>query len=123
MLGFLIGTIPTGWLFLPIAAAHLNEQTSFITSSEDKSFSEVQAETTVDFSPHSTVVTFIYGGLNCHLAHHLFPNVASCHYAELYKALKLAAPHLAEQQRAVSFFELFCSHFRLLKQLGIGNPN
>lgn len=114
LIGLAIATIPTGWLFLPIAATHLNEHTQFYKTPSNSGFFETQLETTVDFSPKSSFITMVYGGLNCHLAHHLFPSVAACHYAAIYRRLDETFPDLAGKRRSLSIFDLLFSHFRFL---------
>jgi linoleoyl-CoA desaturase len=116
----LVATMPSAWLFLPIAAAHLNEHTQFYAQQDGKSFSALQGETTIDFANRSRFMTHLYGGLNCHLAHHLWPNVASCHYGAMYDYLEsLGAPEPL-RPISVSFGELFASHFRFLRRMGNG---
>ena len=114
---FALATIPSAWLFLPIAAAHLNEWTTFYERS-DLAFADLQAETTVDFANDSVFVTMLYGGLNCHLAHHLWPKVSSCHYQAMYELLEEIDVAGVLAPTNVSFLDLFRSHFRLLKTLG-----
>jgi linoleoyl-CoA desaturase len=119
--GLCIATIPTAWIFLPIAAAHLNEETHFFASDSNLEFSALQGETTVDFCAHSRLMTMVYGGLNCHLAHHLWPRVAGCHYQLLYRIAddemngSFCAPNL-------TLVGLLTSHFKLLRRLGLDTP-
>ena len=114
----LCASIPISWFFLPIGAAHLNEHTHFFTSSENADFFTQQRETTVDFSRNSTFVTWLYGGLNCHLAHHLWPRIPANHYKALSEALKFRLNTGNDLVPNLSFFELYRSHFRLLRRLG-----
>ncbi len=113
-----LATVPTAWIFLPIAAAHLNEETHFFAQDTNMEFSTLQGETTVDFCAQSRIMTMIYGGLNCHLAHHLWPRVAGCHYPLLYT---IARDELKGSFRApnLTLFQLLKSHFKLLQKLGL----
>jgi len=120
---FALSSIPVGWIFLPIAAAHLNEYTEFFEQGAETSFFRTQRETTIDFCADSGFMTALYGGLNCHLAHHLWPKVAGCHYSDMYSLLDDAGEALPLN---LSIYELMKSHFRFLKAMGSecspGNP-
>ena len=115
---FALATIPAAWIFLPIAAAHLNEHTSFYNAGEDEEFALLQAETTVDFAGESRFMTMLYGGLNCHLAHHLWPKVSSCHYQKLYSLLRSSNAPAELLPKNISLGRLLHSHFRFLREMG-----
>ena len=78
----------------------------------------LQGETTIDFAPYNWFVTQMYGGLNCHLAHHLWPNIASCHYAAMYRHLVSYSPPEFLIPKDVSILQLLASHFRFLRRMG-----
>ncbi len=42
-----------------------------------------QVETTVNFCPRNPVITWVLGGLNFQIEHHLFPRVRHTHYAQI----------------------------------------
>ncbi|NQU32886.1 MAG: fatty acid desaturase, partial [Bacteroidetes bacterium] len=46
-----------------------------------------QIKSSNDFHPFSHVANFIFGGVNNHIAHHLFPNISHYHYPELNRIL------------------------------------
>ncbi len=49
----------------------------------DKEWTAHQIESTVDFAPHSWLVTWYVGGLNYQIEHHLFPRICHLHYPAL----------------------------------------
>lgn len=114
-------TVPTAWFFLPIGAAHLNEHTRFFARDEEQEHFELQKQTTVDYCRNSQFMTMLYGGLNFHLAHHLWPKVASCHYSEMYRLLLLRSNNGGDVV-SMTLAELFRSHFSFLKRMGINTP-
>jgi linoleoyl-CoA desaturase len=111
-------SIPVSWFFLPIGAAHLNQHTYFFNAAEKADFFTQQSETTVDFATRSVLITWLYGGLNHHLAHHLWPRIPASHYTGLMKSLQTELGTSKELVPTLSLVELYCSHFSLLKQLG-----
>ena len=78
-----------------------------------------QLKTTSNFSPQNPLVTFIVGGLNYQIEHHLFPRICHVHYPELAPivrayALQCGLPYYEHP----SFFAAMASHTRVLHQLG-----
>lgn len=119
---FLIASVPVAWLLFPIGMAHMNDHASFFAEEHEVGFAELQIETTVDYCPDSRFMTLLYGGLNSHLAHHLFPKVASCHHRALYEGLRAEAPGVIARKINLSLPELYRSHFRYLKALSRPEP-
>jgi linoleoyl-CoA desaturase len=70
-----------------------------------------------DFHPFSTVANFIFGGFNCHVAHHLFPSVPHPYYPDISRIIyrNLAGKNIAIHQ--TSYLGGIASHIRLLKQV------
>ena len=89
---FLCGSLaPLGFLFFPIAASHLFVGASFPEGKEGagaERFFRHQLATSLDWSTSNPLFTFLYGGLNCHVAHHLFPGTSHLKYLELTKMIK-----------------------------------
>jgi linoleoyl-CoA desaturase len=118
MITMATASIPVSWFFLPIGAAHLNQYTYFFSTPEKADFFTQQSATTVDFETNSVLVTWLYGGLNYHLAHHLWPRIPASHYQALMTLLKSELRTSIELVPTLSLRELYCSHFSLLKKLG-----
>jgi linoleoyl-CoA desaturase len=58
--------------------AHVVEQTGFTTPATEKTpWAEHQVATTANFAPGAPLITWLVGGLNHQIEHHLFPSV--CH--------------------------------------------
>ncbi len=80
-----------------------------------------QIKSSNDFYPFSNVANFIFGGVNCHIAHHLFPHINHYHYPRLNKILyeKLLENNIVPSQ--TSYAGGIISHLKLLKERG--QPN
>lgn len=80
-----------------------------------------QLKTTSDFAPSSKLLSWLTGGLNCQVEHHLLPNICHVHYVALAPivretALKYNLPYHAEK----SFIAALKNHIAMLKLLGRG---
>lgn len=78
-----------------------------------------QLATTSNFAPNSTILSWLIGGLNHQVEHHLFPNICHIHYKKISNIVKTTAeefeiPYLSNK----SFFSALSSHTHLLKELG-----
>jgi linoleoyl-CoA desaturase len=78
-----------------------------------------QLLTTSDFSPKSKVLSWMIGGLNYQVEHHLFPNISHVHYRKLSQLVKETAfeynlPYHSQE----TFFKAVAGHARMLKMLG-----
>lgn len=78
-----------------------------------------QLNTTANFSTESKVITWLVGGLNFQVEHHLFPGVCHVHYPKINKIVKETT-----REYGVSYFEhgkfskALVGHIRYLKALG-----
>jgi linoleoyl-CoA desaturase len=81
-------------------------------------WSEHQIEATVDFSAGNYFVNWITGGLNTHVAHHLFPGINHIHYYQLTKIIRKTAEELNVPYRNYSWYRVFVEHLVFLKTLG-----
>ncbi len=72
--------------------AHCVEEADFATaeelSTERRLWAVHEVETTVDFCPRNPVLSWIVGGLNYQIEHHLFPRVPHTHYANIAKIVQ-----------------------------------
>ena len=85
----------------------------------DNSWSEHELEATIDFAPKSHVVNWITGGLNTHVAHHLFPSICHVHYYNLTKIIEDYCIENDYRYRKESLWGGLKSHFRYLRRLSI----
>ena len=78
-----------------------------------------RAETTVDFARRSRVVTWLLGGLNFQIEHHLFPKISHVNYPAISA---LAEPACREfgipYMEHLSFRARIALHFRWLRRMG-----
>jgi len=86
----------------------------------DNSWSEHELEATIDFAPKSKIVNWITGGLNTHVAHHLFPSICHVHYYDLTRIIENYCIENNYQYKKESLWDGLKSHFRFLKKLA--NP-
>jgi linoleoyl-CoA desaturase len=81
------------------------------------SWSEHELEATIDFAPGSKVVNWVTGGLNTHVAHHLFPGVCHIHYFAMTKIIEAYCQKNNYPYKKESLLSGLHSHFRYLIKL------
>ena len=79
-----------------------------------------QVKSSNDFYPFSKMANFLFGGVNNHVAHHLFPHISHEHYPEVNVILfrKLKENNIIPNQ--TTYFGGIYSHLKLLRRMG--NP-
>ncbi len=105
--------------------AHVVEETTFefapgdeITRIENE-WAIHQVKTTSNFSPNSVVISWLVGGLNYQIEHHLFPRVSHVHYPALSKIVKEKCEAFDLPYNCIpSLRKAVISHFRLIRLLG-----
>ncbi|MBI3260566.1 MAG: acyl-CoA desaturase [Ignavibacteriae bacterium] len=103
--------------------AHIVENVAFPLPNEegkiDNSFAKHQLATTSNFAIHSKLLSFLFGGLNFQIEHHLFPHVCHIHLRHLSPIVQATAKEFGlPYYQNSSFFTAIRSHFRTLKRLG-----
>lgn len=124
LLGFLAMHIAEGLVLgLVFQLAHVVEGTAFPLPDESGTMDDVwaihQLRTTANFAPRSRLASFICGGLNRQIEHHLFPKVCHIHYPALTAIVRSTAdefglPYLENP----SFGAALVSHYRILQVMG-----
>jgi linoleoyl-CoA desaturase len=118
---FLIMHLAAGLLLSIIAVmGHFVEGPSFPDAPGgliENSWSEHELDTTIDFAPKSKIVNWITGGLNTHVAHHLFPNVCHVHYYELTRIIENYCSKYRYDYKKESLGGGILSHIRYLKKM------
>lgn len=125
LVGFLILHATMGLtLTIVFQLAHIVEKTAFEQVGEepvviDNDWAVHQVLTTADFAPKSKVVSWLVGGLNFQIEHHLFPRISHVHYPALStiverECTKYNLPYHSYPTLA----EAVVSHVRVMKQLG-----
>jgi linoleoyl-CoA desaturase len=104
--------------------AHVVEKTSFETATDDvnhidSEWAVHELKTTANFATTSPVVSWLVGGLNFKIEHHLFPRVSHIHYPAISKLVRqecekfgLPYHHYSTMLAAVQ------SHIRTMRLLG-----
>lgn len=78
-----------------------------------------QLSTTSDYSPGSRFFSWLIGGLNYQVEHHLFPNVSHVHYRSISTIVQETAQKYGLQYHVKpTFFSALINHIRMLKILG-----
>jgi linoleoyl-CoA desaturase len=80
-----------------------------------------QVETTVDFARGSRTLTWLLGGLNFQVEHHLFPRVCHVHYPALAVIVEATCREYGVRYSAhPTLWAGLASHYRWLRQMGAG---
>lgn len=124
VLGFTIGHILSGLSLGAIfQTTHLSDRTAFPEPDKsgkiENAFDQHILDTTADFCPDNPVVTWISGGLNLHVAHHLFPGISQIHLPAITKIVRQTAKEYDMNYKAYATLgEAVRSHLFTLRQLG-----
>lgn len=120
-IGFLVMHVAQGLTMgLVFQLAHVVENTAFpkpdSKGTMEESWAEHQMRTTANFAGQSCIVTFLLGGLNRQIEHHLFPGICHVHYKQLsiivkHTAAEYGLPYIENR----TFCNALSSHYRLLK--------
>ena len=104
--------------------AHCVEEAEFPqplpnTSCMEDAWAIHQIATTVNFSRNNPVITWLLGGLNYQVEHHLFPRICHIHYPEMAKIVESTCQEFGITYREhPSFVGGVVSHARWLRRLG-----
>ncbi|WP_298512091.1 acyl-CoA desaturase [uncultured Kordia sp.] len=124
LMGHLILHIAASYfLTLALVPSHVSEHSVFVTPNSDGkmpySWAHHQLITTTDFATNNSLTTWLLGGFNHHVAHHLFPKVSHIHYPNITPIIKqLAKKYDLPYHHESSVFHAYLSHFNLLKNNG-----
>jgi linoleoyl-CoA desaturase len=82
-----------------------------------------QVETTVDFARDSRLLSWLIGGLNFQIEHHLFPRICHLHYPAIAEIVEqtcreFGIRYVAHETLAAGI----SSHFRWLRGMGMAGP-
>jgi linoleoyl-CoA desaturase len=96
LVGFLIATFVAGFvLSIVFQLAHTVDDTEFPVAIQPENrmpdeFAAHQIQTTANFATKSKMVSWLVGGLNFQIEHHLFPKISHVHYPAISKIVKEA---------------------------------
>jgi linoleoyl-CoA desaturase len=100
------------------------EETEFDSAAGDEKHIENewaihQVKTTANFSPRSPVISWLVGGLNYQIEHHLFPRVSHIHYPALSRIVQAECEAFDLPYNSLPTFRAaVISHFRFIRMLG-----
>ncbi len=126
LIGFLIITFICG-LFISVVfqLAHVVEGTQFILPEEasskiEKEWAIHQVSTTANFATHNKIVSWLLGGLNFQIEHHLFPRISHVHYPKISEFVKeTCQEYNVKYLEYSSMLKAFHSHLFHIRRLGI----
>jgi linoleoyl-CoA desaturase len=104
--------------------AHCVEEAEFPlprenSSSVENAWAIHQVETTVDFARRSVIESWLLGGLNFQIEHHLFPRICHVNYPAMSQLVEQTCREFGVKYRAhTSFRAGLASHFRWLRRMG-----
>ena len=110
-------------LALIFQPAHVIQETEFFVPDEEGSVENNwaihQLKTTSNFANDSRLFSWLIGGLNYQVEHHLFPHVCHVHYRNISKIVKKTAEEYdLPYHYHKTFFGAVASHFKMLYRLG-----
>lgn len=125
-LAYLVSSMIMSLLFVfTLVGTHFSDTSRFPTvradGSIDGSFVDNTFATSVDWNPTSFWAIHLIGGLNAHIAHHLYPRVCHMHYAAISRIVARLADKHAITYHRTNLRGMIAGHFRLLYRLG--NPD
>ncbi len=93
LVGFLVMGMTCGYIIAVVfQLAHIVEGTHFPQPSEanriEQEWAIHQVETTADFATGNVVISWLLGGLNFQVEHHLFPKISHVHYSKINKMVR-----------------------------------
>lgn len=124
IVGFLVMHLSEGVVLgLIFQLAHVVEGIEYPEPTDDgrldESWAVHQMQTTANFSRESPIATFLCGGLNYQIEHHLFPNICHIHYPEISKIIeKKAQEYGVPYHMNDTFLGALNSHYKMLKKFG-----
>lgn len=104
--------------------AHVVEGTDFpepnaVTNKIEQEWAIHQIQTTANFSTGNRVLSWLLGGLNHQVEHHLFPRISHVHYPAISKMVKETCEEFnINYIEFPTMFAAFRSHYSIIRSLG-----
>lgn len=105
--------------------AHVVEETEFDyvalddTLMIENEWAIHQLKTTANFATGNPVLTYLAGGLNYQVEHHLFPKISHVHYPSISKIVRKKCKEFNLNYISTpGFFRALASHVRLIRHMG-----
>ncbi len=125
LVGFLIATMVTGFIISVVfQLAHTVEETAFPipegdTNKIENEWAIHQVQTTANFATKNRLISWLVGGLNFQIEHHLFPKISHVHYPAISKIIKQTCEDF--NIKYIEFPRMrsaIASHTALLRRMG-----
>lgn len=120
--GFITFYLVSTLFILLLVGTHFFDQAEFPEPNQENKIEHShfyhQLCTSLDWNPNSKWISFLFGGINAHAAHHLFPSVSHMHYHKISKHIQAMTKKHQLPYNQTGFFGMIKSHFNLLKRLG-----
>jgi linoleoyl-CoA desaturase len=123
LIGFGIWVYTTGLITSVVfQLAHAVEETHFMEADKEvleNDWAVHQVLTTANFGSRSKLLSFLTGGLNQQVEHHLFPRISHVHYPQLSPIVKATCQqHGLVYLEQPTFYHAVVSHIKFLYKLG-----
>lgn len=123
VLAYVLATAVTSLVFvLLLIGTHFADGNAFPEPDEKgyiaSSYVEHVFASSLDWSPTSRLATFLIGGLNSHVAHHLFPRISHAHYRTISRAIERLARQHGITYHRTNLVGMLAAHFRHLRRMG-----
>jgi len=120
----IVGLVAGIVLSVVFQAAHCVEEAEFPLPKEKgriaRAWAVHQVETTVNFARRSRVATWLLGGLNFQIEHHLFPRISHANYPAISRLVEEVCRDFGiKYAEHTSFGAAMASHFRWLRRMGM----
>lgn len=126
ILGFVLMHVALGLsLSIVFQLAHVVEHVEFedatklSTTTIEEEWTVHQLKTTSDFATKNPILTWLLGGLNYQVIHHLFPRISHIHYPALQSIVaEVCERHGVKYHNVPKFGQAIKAHVRHMKNLG-----
>lgn len=120
---YVLATAVTSLVFvLLLIGTHFAEGNAFPMPGGDgyigSSYVEHVFASSLDWSPTSRLATFLIGGLNSHIAHHLFPRISHAHYRAISDSIARLSAQYGVDYHRTDLAGMIAAHFRHLRRMG-----
>jgi linoleoyl-CoA desaturase len=125
LVGFIVMSMVAGFvLSIVFQLAHTVEQTAFPVADFEShkmpdEFAAHQIKTTANFATRNKLVSWLVGGLNFQIEHHLFPKISHVHYPAISNIVrKVCAEYQLQYIEYPTMRRAVVAHVRFLRTMG-----
>jgi linoleoyl-CoA desaturase len=125
LVGFLVMSMTAGFvLSIVFQLAHTVEHTEFPLADIDSNklpdeFAAHQIKTTANFATRNKLVSWLVGGLNFQIEHHLFPKISHVHYPAISEIVRsVCREYQLQYIEYPTMRKAVWAHVRFLRQMG-----